>query len=1210
MLKLAAVALGLLIIATPSYMPEPATSEEKLNCGTGPDRDFTTSGRSGPIPMAGLTSHEPIYIEGNENFSAANGVSGGTGTSQDPYIIQDLEIINAKGGCISILNTTANFIVQNLYCDGSQDGLSVYLRNVTNGTFVNCTVWDGSISLVSVVSNHLLFQSNRFFNSSGVGMQFWGDSSDIRIKNNTIESSGDGILFERGWSRVLIDSNTLLNCSISTGGASDNNTISNNIIRGSKYGHEALDVSLNNNTRVTGNVIEPGSWNIGIYALSGSNLTISNNTIDNCTYGIYHSIDYGTISGNLLNNNSYGVFGGGLQISTTRNIINNCKTSAIFAHFGVGGQKFDGNRISGSVVGIDMNDDYCSIKNNTVSGCTDAGIFFRGDMTNVSENSVFNNRIGISISDNRYREAIWSNDIFNNTVGVLVDRTFKVGVFQNRFHNNSAAGLEIKNCEQTMVYDCLFTNDGIKLSGDDLWYFKTQDLQNNTVNGKPLIYEVDRTGINQSAPAGQVIFVNCSDFSIQDSAISNTSIPLILAGSNNGTVRNCSLSGINTSLYVRNSSFAFDCSTLHSAVSPIDIYLDYSNTSAPSLINSTDSDINLSKVRFSIVRTPDVIQINRRIDIYVSDSASGGPVSGALVTSKNSFGRFTGHGTTSADGLLRGVPMHIKTLDQNGTRDYNPFIFSAAAPEYLDNRSGPLVNITGPLYYQIWMNDIGMPWSEIGPLPEIQTSRDLELPFQAGDNGSGLAFVELFYNNGSGWRRFSGVDGASGYLKSPINFTNLTDEGTYGFYTVAHDRAGNTQPEPYNTAYLLFDESVPVCDIDPPDNAIIYTGSPRIYISFSERMNVSSINISIQPGEWSLAWSEDNTTLTFEPRQALDLGTYVIRVSGGKDRGGHSLAPVESRFTISEPDTRPPIVVSVDPPMNASIPTGWTRINITFSEAMDHGTVERSLRFHGAAVEAGNWTDANYSIVVEVLLDELYIFTMDTTASDLAGNHIQFPFTWNYYPIAQSGSITGYVFLEDDFNRPAEGAMVECRGIQVVTDSAGRYNFSGLGPGYYQIRVSGVALYFDNLTGCTLLEGQHILLDIGLRAFPGTLIGTVKTDKGILLKGAKITIVSASNPDELHLQTGPNGSFSVPLRPGKYTISVSASGSKIRLNVTIKANETKDLGVLRLSESNPSGSLPWPFIFTGIGIFLVCGFVLYIIKGKRPGFRVRSARYK
>ena len=41
-------------------------------------------------------AHNPIFISGDAAFTSANGVSGGTGTEQDPFIIANFSI-NGKG---------------------------------------------------------------------------------------------------------------------------------------------------------------------------------------------------------------------------------------------------------------------------------------------------------------------------------------------------------------------------------------------------------------------------------------------------------------------------------------------------------------------------------------------------------------------------------------------------------------------------------------------------------------------------------------------------------------------------------------------------------------------------------------------------------------------------------------------------------------------------------------------------------------------------------------------------------------------------------------------------------------------------------------------------------------------------------------------------------------------------------------------------------
>jgi hypothetical protein len=45
-------------------------------------------GGGGGGEKSGLTSHDPIYINGNSGFTAANGVVAGSGTAGDPYIIE------------------------------------------------------------------------------------------------------------------------------------------------------------------------------------------------------------------------------------------------------------------------------------------------------------------------------------------------------------------------------------------------------------------------------------------------------------------------------------------------------------------------------------------------------------------------------------------------------------------------------------------------------------------------------------------------------------------------------------------------------------------------------------------------------------------------------------------------------------------------------------------------------------------------------------------------------------------------------------------------------------------------------------------------------------------------------------------------------------------------------------------------------------------
>ncbi|HEX4922151.1 MAG TPA: right-handed parallel beta-helix repeat-containing protein, partial [Candidatus Bathyarchaeia archaeon] len=85
------------------------------------------------IPLANgftYTPHAPISIVGNSDFTSVNGVTGGSGTNSDPYIIQGWTISCCQSPRILIRDTTANFVVRDIELTG---GGSMTLSNVANG---------------------------------------------------------------------------------------------------------------------------------------------------------------------------------------------------------------------------------------------------------------------------------------------------------------------------------------------------------------------------------------------------------------------------------------------------------------------------------------------------------------------------------------------------------------------------------------------------------------------------------------------------------------------------------------------------------------------------------------------------------------------------------------------------------------------------------------------------------------------------------------------------------------------------------------------------------------------------------------------------------------------------------------------------------------------------------------------------------------------
>src|SRR6059036_921338 len=83
-------------------------------------------------------SQAPIVINGDSGFTTSNGVTGGSGTSSDPYVI-DKWYIDGGGwqNGIDIRNTDAFFVIQSVYLHSIPNSYNspagVVFSNVTNG---------------------------------------------------------------------------------------------------------------------------------------------------------------------------------------------------------------------------------------------------------------------------------------------------------------------------------------------------------------------------------------------------------------------------------------------------------------------------------------------------------------------------------------------------------------------------------------------------------------------------------------------------------------------------------------------------------------------------------------------------------------------------------------------------------------------------------------------------------------------------------------------------------------------------------------------------------------------------------------------------------------------------------------------------------------------------------------------------------------------
>lgn len=144
------------------------------------------------------TPHSPIVINSNGGFTPANGVVGGNGTNENPYIISGLDIVSF-GRAIEIRDTNASFIVRDClirygqkpsspfdtssYTQYAQEG--IVLSNTRNGRIENNTIYHKTYGISIFTSVHIIISNNIIKNNSGDGIRMDSGTSNI-IENNTI----------------------------------------------------------------------------------------------------------------------------------------------------------------------------------------------------------------------------------------------------------------------------------------------------------------------------------------------------------------------------------------------------------------------------------------------------------------------------------------------------------------------------------------------------------------------------------------------------------------------------------------------------------------------------------------------------------------------------------------------------------------------------------------------------------------------------------------------------------------------------------------------------------------------------------------------------------------------------------------------------------------------------------------------------------------
>ncbi len=491
----------------------------------------------------------PILINGNAEFLAIAALEGwqGNGTASNPYRLEGLNITgHTPSPLIEIYSTELYFVISDCYLRGGSYG--IILENISSGrakieknTIINQTETGISITQVEncTISRNYI-STDVFWHSYGVKVT---NSQKIAFSNNTLRNNSVPMAIFDSSNCTFVENFVSYN-NYSVGFYDSertvvvNNTFTNHTDMGPPYGATALSFwnspySVISGNTITDNLIGICAWgdsintrvsknfivnnSVGIWILDAQNLTIVENHFENNNRGLYLKThdDFIATRSVVLNKNVF--LNDGLSLDTHHawiflpTVINhnntiNGKPLVIWQNVhggiipsGVGqiilsnctGVTVTNQNLTYTTIGIMVfTCKSIDIHGNVISANSISGIsIFYSENCTLTTNFISDSYTGITINgDSNF---LTNNTVSNNTVGIFL----VADVIQNQVDNNY------------LVNNFLYCP------------FYHNEIANNYVNGKPLVFW--RGISNRAVPsdAGQIFLVNCSTIEVTDQTI-------------------------------------------------------------------------------------------------------------------------------------------------------------------------------------------------------------------------------------------------------------------------------------------------------------------------------------------------------------------------------------------------------------------------------------------------------------------------------------------------------------------------------------------------------------------------------------------------------------------------------------------------------------------------------------------------------------------
>ena len=530
-----------------------------------------------------LMKHEPIRINSDLELSSIAKKEGwkGNGSAQNPYIIEGYVIEGLYYGyCIYIGNTTLHVIIKNCYLYGARG-------------YIHFPYFSSS-ALHIYNARNCSIESTEIYSNGYDGIFLWS-SDNISIKNCKIHSNfwaGIDIRFSKNIS--VYGCSVFHNANYGVYPHSSRKILLENCQIYDDYRDE-IHVTLSHRVEINNCTIKSQKEYQGIYIDASSDIVVNRAYIQGCDKAIYiQSSDEINISECAMKNNWHGILlENSANITVMESIAEKCGEAGFeivdshivkFANLeslrnlygisisnseeiSVENLTVEYSKIDGVSVEYSEN---CTLKNlyvNDTNRCgaiidhsTHIHIFnmnamnflygiylYYSDFNEIINSSILYGSYGILLehsSNNKMSECA----VGNNNQGIYLLYSWGNEISQNRVYGDYIADLYLQNSNGNSVTGNTFEN-GIFINES-----RNNIVEDNYVQGLPLIYLENVRNEKITGKEGEIILVNCSEIYIGNVISRNLLVGIELIFCKNVTIKNCILAKNHYGIYLQKSS--------------------------------------------------------------------------------------------------------------------------------------------------------------------------------------------------------------------------------------------------------------------------------------------------------------------------------------------------------------------------------------------------------------------------------------------------------------------------------------------------------------------------------------------------------------------------------------------------------------------------------------------------------------------------------